>query len=260
MKRAFVYLSALAGIGGVIVLAGGARSQQPGAPAPAPAAAAPQTRPTIAVFNMAAVMRDYGKAKYQVYLLNEKRKALSKDLMAWREDYLKTQQEHARLTDPKLKEPLAQKMLDLARKIEDRDRDINKSLNDDASNIISSLYDDIKMVVDKTAEMNGYHIVFAYPDAVTPEEQKNPFLKELKLKPPAAQPFYVARHVDITGVVVETLNRWYPPVDAQGRPVDVSKLAEAAPVTPQSGAAPRPAAGVPQGVPPGVQPAPRPRP
>ena len=63
-------------------------------------------------------------------------------------------------------------MLDLSRKIEDEESKINKTLNDDASAIISKLYDEIKTVVDKTAEMNGYHIVFAYPDAVTEKEMK----------------------------------------------------------------------------------------
>ena len=87
----------------------------------------------------------------------------------------------------------------MSRKIEDEDRKINKALNDEASAIISKLYDQIKTVVDKTAEMNGYHIVFAYPDAVTAKEMNDPMIKELKLKPPAAQPFFVAKHVDMTG-------------------------------------------------------------
>ena len=105
-------------------------------------------------------------------------------------------------------------MLALARIIEDEDRKINKQLNDDASKVISELYDKMKRCVDKTAEMNGYHIVFAYPDAVTAEEMKSPYIKELKLKPPAAQPFYVAPHADITGTLVKTLNAWYPPLGA----------------------------------------------
>ena len=66
VKRAFVYLSALVGFGGMVYLAGGIHAQPPGGAAPPPAGqppAAQQARPTIAVFNMAAVMRDYGKAK-----------------------------------------------------------------------------------------------------------------------------------------------------------------------------------------------------
>lgn len=207
MKRVYVYLSALVGIGGAVFLASAGRAQQPGG---APPAAAQGGRPTVAVFNMASVMRDYGKAKWQVYQLNEERKGMSGDLVKWRAEYIKLQQDIQQAPDPAIKEQKGKQMLALARQIEDKDRDINKVLNDKASTIISGLYDDIKLVVDKTAEMNGYHLVLAYPDAVTPDEQKNPYLKELKLKPPAAQPFFVHPQVDVTGVVVQTLNKWHP--------------------------------------------------
>ncbi|VTU00837.1 hypothetical protein : : OmpH [Gemmataceae bacterium] len=224
MKRSSAYLAGVLGFGGMLLLASGSQAQapaaQPPAGQPAPAAGA---RPTVAVFNMAAVMRDYGKAKYQVAMLNKKRNEMSKDLMAWRAEYIKLQQETQNpATAAPVREEKGKRMVDLARQIEDRDREVNKSLNEDATKIISQLYDDIKTVVDKTAEMNGYTLVFAYPDAVTKEEQDSAMVKELKLKPPAASPFYVAKHVDLTGVIIQTLNAWYPspavPADAQVPP------------------------------------------
>jgi Skp family chaperone for outer membrane proteins len=227
VNRAFVYLSALVGVGGMLSLAGAAAAQPPaGAPGAPPAAppTATASRPTVAVFNMAAVMRDFNKAKYQVYKLNEKRIKNSANLMKWRSEYLKLQQEVPKVVDPGQKDKMEKDALELARKIQDEERRINKDLNDDASKIISGLYDEIKTVVDKTADMNSYHIVFAYPDAVTAEEQANPYLKELKLKPPAAQPFYVNKQVDITGVVIQALNTWYPALNEQNQPVDVNKL------------------------------------
>jgi Skp family chaperone for outer membrane proteins len=230
VNRVFTYLSALVGVGGVVFLAGSSQAQPPGNPAPQP-----QARPTIAVFNMAAVMRDYGKAKYQVYQLNQKRLAQSGDLGKWRAEYIQLQNDGAKTADPKIKEDIGRRMVDLARKIEDKDREINKMLNDDASAIISQLYDDIKTVVDKTAEMNGYHLVFAYPDAVTPDEQKNPMLKELKLKPPAAQPFFVARHVDLTAVIIETLNKWYPAPAVPDTPPQQPQGGQPQPGQPQPG-------------------------
>jgi len=208
----------------MLLLASSSNGQAPAGATPPPAggqpAPAPTARPTIAVFNMAAVMRDYGKAKYQVAMLNKKRNEMSKDLMAWRAEYIKLQQDSQNPgVVASVKEENGKRMVALARQIEDKDRDVNKTLNEDATKIISQLYDDIKTVVDKTAEMNGYHIVFAYPDAVTKEEQDSAMVKELKLKPPAASPFYVAKHVDLTGVVIQTLNAWYPsppiPADAQ---------------------------------------------
>lgn len=241
MKR--TYLAALAGIGGMLLLAGASQGQTPGAPGGAPPApggapaAGATGRPVIAVFNMAAVMREFGQAKYQVHTLNEKRKGMSAQVVAWRAEYVKIQEELPKIQVPALREEMSKKMLDLSRRIQDEESKINKTLNDEASAIISKLYDQIKTVVDKTAEMNGYHIVFAYPDAVTEKEINDPMVKELKLKPPAAQPFFVAKHVDLTGVVVQTLNAWFPPVDAAGKPVDVSKL-NTEPVTP-AGAPPK---------------------
>jgi Skp family chaperone for outer membrane proteins len=223
----------------------GTAHAQPGAPGAPPAAApaAPATRPTVAVFNMAAVMRDFGQAKYQVWLLNNKKTEMSKNLLIWRSEYIQHQQDIQKNPKHPELEQKSKRMLDLARLIEDEDRKINKQLNDDASAIIGDLYDKMKTVVDKTAEMNGYHIVFAYPDAVTPEEQKSPYIKELKLKPPAAQPFFVAPHADITAVVVKTLNTWYPPLDAKGQLVDVTKLDVPNPGNGVPGPGPSPAPG-----------------
>lgn len=258
MNRKLSLLSAALGIAGVLYLTGGASAQPgvpPGAPpgAPPAAPAVPATRPTVAVFNMAAVMRDFGQAKYQVWLLNNKKTEMSKSLLAWRSEYIQHQQDVQKNPNHPEKEQKAQRMLALARMIEDEDRKINKQLNDDASAIIGDLYDKMKAVVDKTAEMNGYHIVFAYPDAVTPEEMKSPYIKELKLKPPAAQPFYVAPHADVTAVVVKTLNAWYPPLDAKGQLVDVSKLDVPNPGNGVPGPAPGPGGGGPA---PGPGPAP----
>ena len=251
MNRTFTMLSAALGVAGMLYLSGAA-SAQPGAPGapPAGAPAVPASRPTIAVFNMAAVMRDFGQAKYQVWLLNNKKMEMSKNLLVWRGEYIQHQQDLQKNPQHPELEQKSKRMLDLARQIEDEDRKINKQLNDDASSIIGDLYDKMKTVVDKTAEMNGYHIVFAYPDAVTPEELKSPYIKELKLKPPAASPFYVAPHADITAVVVKTLNTWYPPLDAKGQLVDTKTLD--VPTPPPGGS------GVPGGGGPAPAPAPTP--
>jgi Skp family chaperone for outer membrane proteins len=235
VKRTNAYLTALVGFGGMLLLAGTSQGQPPAGGAPAPGGAQPQTntaRPTIAVFNMAAVMREFGQAKYQVYQLNEKRKSMSKDLVVWRAEYVKIQEELPKQQIAEEKDRMAKRMLELSRKIQDQDTVVNKTLNDEASSIISKLYDQIKTVVDKTAEMNGYHIVFAYPDAVTNEEINSAMVKELKLKPPAAQPFFVAKHVDLTSVVVQTLNAWYP---APAVPADATPVT---PATPGPGGAP----------------------
>jgi Skp family chaperone for outer membrane proteins len=200
-------------------------------------AAPTAVRPTVAVFNMAAVMRDYDKAKYQVHLLNKMRIDRSGRLVTMRGEAAKLTELVRNSVDPAAKERYSKDLTTLERNFQDEQQAVGKMLNDEASKVISKLYDEIKMVVDKTAEMNAYHIVFAYPDAVTAEEQSNPFFKEMKLKPPAAQPFYVSKQVDITGVVIQTLNAWYAPVDEKGQKVDVTKLPQLElPTAPGTGA------------------------
>ena len=240
MKRVSIYVAALIGFGGMLALTSATQAQGPGAPTPVPQPAPQGTRPTIAVFNMAAVMKDYTKAKYQVYLLNEERKKLSADVVAMKGEYVKLQQESQLVREPAVKENMTKRQVELARQIEDRSRDIDKQLNDKATAVISTLYDEIKSVVDRTAEMNGYLIVFAYPDATGPEAT-SAYVKELRLKPPAAQPFYVSKQVDITGVVVQALNAWYPspqPPPQAPTPSPGPNSPPAAPPAPGMGAAP----------------------
>jgi Skp family chaperone for outer membrane proteins len=164
----------------------------------------------IAVFNMAAVMRDFGKAKFKVWELNEEKKKMTAELINMKERVQKLAQEIPVERDPMKKDELLTEQRNLAREYEDMDREITKKLNDKASAIIGGLYDNIKMVADKFSESRGYDIIFAYPDAVTPEEAKTAYVKELKLKPPAAQPFVMGRHVDITSEIVEELNTQFP--------------------------------------------------
>jgi hypothetical protein len=56
------------------------------------------------------------------------------------------------------------------------------------------------------AKEHGLVAVLTYPDAVTPEEAQDPMIKELKLKPPAAQPFYLDPSVDYTDELIKRLN------------------------------------------------------
>jgi Skp family chaperone for outer membrane proteins len=191
-----------AGFGGIPLLGGAVPPQL--------SAAGANSGSKVAVFNMAAVMKEYGKAKYQVYLLNEERKGPLADLAALKAKCEKTKQTIEMEQNTKRKSELQDEEVELKREIEDKDRKINKFTNDKASTIVSTLYDEIKEEVDKMAEQNGYDIVFAYPDGRSPEELKSAYVKELKLKPPAAQPFFVAKRIDLTDAVIKALNTRNP--------------------------------------------------
>jgi hypothetical protein len=103
-------------------------------------------------------------------------------------------------------EEMANGMLLLNRRIEDGDHEVNKLLNNQATAIISELYDELRAVVVELAREHGLVAVLAYPDAPTPEEMENPAVKDMKLKPPAAQPFYLDPSVDYTDELLLRLN------------------------------------------------------
>jgi Skp family chaperone for outer membrane proteins len=157
-------------------------------------------------FNMAAVMRDFNLAQEQVKKLNEQRNELSAPLGEWRSKYLKIQQVIKDEMTAEKRDALAKELLNLARQIEDKDREINKILNEHATLIISDLYDKIYAVTKEMARERNLATVLAYPDAVTDKERASPQIKELKLKPPACQPFYLDPSVDYTGEVLQRLN------------------------------------------------------
>jgi Skp family chaperone for outer membrane proteins len=157
-------------------------------------------------FNMAKVMRDYKRAKTAVERLNSRRDRLTANLFGLRNMHAALQGQAQRATDPRQKDEISDDMIRLARQIEDADRVLNKMLNDKATFIIVELYDEIYATVEAVARENGLVAVLAYPDAVTREERENPQIKELKLKPPAAQPFYVDPSVDYSDEIVRRLN------------------------------------------------------
>jgi Skp family chaperone for outer membrane proteins len=137
-----------------------------------------------------------------------------------REEYMNLQKEMMQSEQsPRRKEELAKRQRDLLRKIEDADRDIQRQLNEKSHVVITQIYDEIRSVAEKLTEAKGYDILFAYPDATTPEEMSSPYYKELKLKPPAAHPFVVTKHVDLTEAIIKELNTRYPPKPEIGRRV-----------------------------------------
>ena len=170
-------------------------------------------RPPVAIgprtgyFNMAKVMRDSRKAKTALERLNARRERLAANLVGVRNMYADLQAVAQKpTTGAKKKDETTEDMRMLARQIEDMDRALNKMLNERASVIIVEIYDDIRAVTTAVAQESGLVALLAFPDAVTREEAENPLIKELKLKPPALQPFYLDPSVDYSDEILRRLN------------------------------------------------------
>ena len=157
-------------------------------------------------FNMAKVMREYKRAKTAVERLNVRKDRLVANLVGMRNMYIELEAALKTATNEKRKEELTSGVILLRRQIEDADREIHKILNNRASIILGELHDELRSVVGAVARDNGLVAVLAYPDATTPEEADNPMVKEMRLKPPAAHPFYLDPSVEYTDEILRRLN------------------------------------------------------
>ncbi len=223
MKRAY-FLSAMMALGLAFLTVSGLTAQTPGA-------AAPASRGT-AVFNVARVMKDYQKWQYFAQEMNKERQVRGGELAKLRNDIIEL--ENKARTEPVVakKTEYEQAMVGLQRQFEDKERTVRKEIDDKSATHLRTLFAEIRTVVDAVAKTNGFDLVMAYPDALTEEEMRSPLYYDLKLRPPAAMPFYVSPSIDITGVVVTTLNKNFP---------SPGPITAAPGVTPTAGTAPAPA-------------------
>jgi Skp family chaperone for outer membrane proteins len=157
-------------------------------------------------FNMAKVMREYRRAKAAVDRLNAQQQRLVVNLVGLKGMSTDLQASLQQAKDANEKYQISREIVRLTRHIEDLERETNKLLNAQAAEVIVGLYDEMYAEAANLARENGLVALLTYPDAVTPAEAANPAIKELKLKPPAAQPFYLDPSVDYTDELIQRLN------------------------------------------------------
>jgi Skp family chaperone for outer membrane proteins len=203
---------AVAAVGAAFVTGAAVPAKTAKPPADVRADAKADAKPLVVVgqktgyFNMARVMREYKRAKTAVERLNVRKDRMVANLVGLRNMHAELEAALKTTTNEKRKEELASGVIMLRRQIEDADREVHKILNNRASIIIVELHDEMRAVVVSVARDNNLVAVLAYPDAVTPEEAENPMVKEMRLKPPAAHPFYLDPSVDFTDEILRRLN------------------------------------------------------
>jgi Skp family chaperone for outer membrane proteins len=225
VKRLYVGMVAVA-------LAAGTASAQAPAGGGAPAAAPPSRGP--AVFNVARVMKDYQKWQYFAAQMNKERMAEASKLANIRNQVMNLENDYKKETIADKKLALEQQMTQLQRQFEDMEKTIRKNIDEKSAVHLKTLFTEIRTVVDAVAKTNGFELVLAYPDALTQEEMNSPVYFDIKMRPPAAMPFYVSPSIDITMVVVQTLNKNFPapgPIEQVPAP-GVSNTGGTAPAAP----------------------------
>jgi Skp family chaperone for outer membrane proteins len=217
VKRTFTRLAVLATVGTALACVSTASAQ--GTP---PAGGAPPTpRPQrICIVNMPKVLKEYDKANFKGAEITKKRQAYVSLVNGKREKLAEINKMYNSSTNPEQKKALQEQALAVQREVEDIDRKAQTELTQLSNDTIVQVYQEIKGVIADIAKTNNLDMVLAYPAATKPEEENSPQVAQLMLQAPALTPFY-HRGMDITDVVVQTLNARYPspkpePITAAG--------------------------------------------
>jgi Skp family chaperone for outer membrane proteins len=165
----------------------------------------------VAVFNVARVMKEYKKWQHFAGLMNQRRTAASAELAKLRTEIADMQEAIRKETVKAKQEEMAKVLVAKERAFQDKEAEVRKALDAESANHLRQLFGEIQAAVKAIVDTNGFDIVFAYPDATTAEEMASPLYYDLKMRPPAAMPFHVSPHADMTAVLVETLNKNFPP-------------------------------------------------
>ena len=209
MKRNYARFAALAALGTILTFGSGLDAQAPtGGTTPPPAGAAPRAQ-RIVIVNIAKVLRDYQKANDQGADITRKRQKYVTEVQVLREKLAAVNAEFQKAPNPDVKKTLQEQALGIQRQIEDIDRRAQAELTQLSNDTIVRVYKEIKGVIFDIAKTNNLDMVLCYPAASKEEDDNSPQVAQLMLQTPALIPFYHSQ-MDITHVVVATLNQRYP--------------------------------------------------
>ncbi len=177
----------------------------------------------VAIINMDVILKNYQKVKFFKTELKNVAEPYRKKVKKYEDYYKRWKEIETNQTKSKKDRTDARKQAILwKRKIEDLTNEANKKIMDMGQNNLVRLYRDLEAVVAGYAKANGYHLVFHH---FTPEDPKQRYswanLDRILNRPMQAGSvgtIYVSSAVDISGEILEILNRKYPSgKDAQGR-------------------------------------------
>lgn len=199
MKRTAFLLAGMAVLGATIVGTLFANPQ-----------ARPANQPTtkVGLINITYVIKHYTKYKtYSEDLKASVAKYQAKDT-EWKTKGEKLAKDRA---DPKTteaqKEGIDRELKSLERQIEDNKNEAQKILIKKQEEQIKVLYADVRDVVQKYAQMNGFEMVLHYHEPLTNEEYFSASNYARKMQIGALMPIYVANGLEISPQVLDALNK-----------------------------------------------------
>jgi len=177
-------------------------------------ATAQQTRGTkIAVINLAKVINNYNKwTAFKEEYKAEYKKVFEEKVTPLRTRYESLKKE---FDDPKTlpdrKEAAAKEMKGLERQIQDLADEAKNILGKKESDQFVQLYREVRAAVDAIARYYSIDMVMHYNDAFEEKDMDTPQNVARKMGHPGCMPLYVEKNSDISGIVIDYLNKYYKP-------------------------------------------------
>lgn len=207
MKRLFTRLAAVTVLGAALGFVPAVHAQGSGG---AGSGAAPVVQQRICIVNIAKVLRDYDNANAKGEEITKLRADYVQKVNALRDKLAGIQAAYQKTQVPDEKKKLEAQARDLQRQVEDIDREAQEKLTKMSNETIVRVYQEIKGVITDIAKTNNLAMVLCFPGPSKAEDETNPAVAQLMLQAPALIPFYHSG-MDITEVVLKTLNGRYPP-------------------------------------------------
>ena len=162
-------------------------------------------------------MRDYKNWTHFAEVMNTKRAAASGELGKLKTTMTDLQAKATAEVSTDKREAMAKQLIEMKRQFEDKELTARTALDQESAGYLRTMFGQLQVCVKAIADQQGFDIIMAYPDALTKEELSSPLYYDLKLRPPAAMPFYISPTADVTQVLVDTLNmNFKPPAGAAG--------------------------------------------
>jgi Skp family chaperone for outer membrane proteins len=176
-----------------------------------------QTR--VALINMVQVLKNYKKAQSFEGQIRERAKVMEGQLKPYQEKLTKLRDEmNNPVTTPQRKEQAAAEAKKLAFEGQQKEEELKKELIKINNDYVKQVYKEVEETVSGYARANNYELVLFYNDVVTAEDFYHPETIKRKLQLPAAlMPMMVSPGMDISDMIVNTLNARFAP-SAPGMP------------------------------------------
>jgi Skp family chaperone for outer membrane proteins len=164
----------------------------------------------VAVVNIGAVFTKYQKATYYKQEMEEAFKPYKTQIETGQKQIYNLKVEAQKPSSNK--EQLEQQIVAIQRSLEDVQRKARSELSKKSEQQLQQLWNEINDVINATARTNAFNIVLAYGEPSDVEAKglgafANINRKMTALESGSALPMYFDASVDITPVVVDTLNR-----------------------------------------------------